>query len=113
MPDSSYTIYIENLQIEAIIGILDFERQKPQPVIAECTIAYLREGENFIDYAKVSHLIEEMLQKGQYLLIEDALDEIISAIKDTFFAIKSISLKLSKPEILTNCTVSVKKTINY
>ena len=108
-----YTIYIEDLQIEAIIGILDFERHKPQLIIANCTIDYVHEGENFIDYAKVSHLIEEMLQKGQYLLIEDALDEIIFAIKDTFFAIQSISLKLSKPKILTNCRVSVKKTINY
>ncbi len=108
-----YTIYIENLKTEAIIGILDFEREKPQQIVAECRINYTREGEKFIDYAVVAGMIEEMLKEGQYFLIEDALDEIILAIKDTFFAVKSITLKLSKPEILANCTVSVKKAINY
>jgi len=108
-----YTIYIEDLTVEAIIGILDFERKKAQKIIADCTINYAREGEEFIDYAKVSHLIEQMLIEGQYLLIEDALDEIIMAIKNANLGIKSITLKLTKPEILTNCKVSVKKTINY
>ncbi len=108
-----YTIYIEDLKLEAIIGVLDFERKKPQPIVAECIIEYRREGEDFIDYAKVSHLIEEMLVKGQYFLIEDALDEIVLRLKDRFFSIKSVSLKLTKPEILTNCRVSVKKTIIY
>jgi len=108
-----YTIYIENLKTEAIIGILDFEREKPQQIVVECRIDYIREGDKFIDYAVVVRMIEEMLKEGQYFLIEDALDEIISAIKDTFFTLKSITLKLSKPEIFANCTVSVKKTINY
>jgi len=108
-----YTIYIEDLTVEAIIGILDFERKKTQKIIADCIINYAREGEEFVDYAKVSHLIEQMLIEGQYLLIEDALDEIILTIKNTNSGIKSITLKLTKPEILTNCKVSVKKTINY
>ncbi len=108
-----YTIYIENLKIEAIIGILDFEREKSQQIVAECSIDYTREGEKFIDYAVVARMIEEMLQKGQYFLIEDALDEIILAITDTFFTVKAVTLKLSKTEILANCIVSVKKTIKY
>ena len=108
-----YTIHIENLKLKAVIGLLDFERTNPQMIIADCMIDYEREDEMFIDYAIVSKMIEEMLREGQYFLIEDALDEIILAIKDTFFTIKSITLKLSKPEILANCTVSVKKTIKY
>ena len=79
-----YTIYIENLKTEAIIGILDFEREKPQQIIAECKIDYTREGEKFIDYSIVVGMIEEILITGQYFLIEDALDDIILAIKNTF-----------------------------
>ncbi len=108
-----FTIYIEALKIKAIIGILDFERKKPQEIVAECTITYEKIGENFVDYAKVSHLIEKMLKESQYLLIEDALDEIINEIKKRFSCIKIIKLKLSKPKILTNCTVSVEKTRKY
>ena len=108
-----YTIYIEKLTLEAIIGILDFERENPQPVVADCVICYEKKGEKFIDYAKVSHLIEDMLIRGQYLLIEDALEEVISAIKERYTDIKSIKLKLSKPQILANCTVSVEKFVNY
>ncbi|RUM68422.1 MAG: dihydroneopterin aldolase [Sulfurospirillum sp.] len=108
-----YTIHIENLKLKAVIGLLDFERTNSQTVIADCMIDYVREDDTFIDYAIVAKMIEEMLKKGEYFLIEDALDEIILAIKDTFFTIRSITLKLSKPEILANCTVSVKKTIIY
>ncbi len=108
-----FTIYIEDLKIKAIIGILDFERKSPQEIVAECTITYEKIGENFVDYAKVSHLIEKMLKESQYLLIEDALVEIINEIKNSFSHIKSIKLKLSKPKILANCTVSVEKTRKY
>ncbi len=109
----TFTIYIEDLEIEAIIGILDHERIKPQKVTADCQIVYEKREKNFVDYAKVSDLIEKKLKNGQYFLIEDALLEIINEIKNRFSFIKSIKLKLTKPNILTNCTVSVEKMKNY
>ncbi len=108
-----FTIYIEELQVEAIIGILDFEREKSQRIIVNCILTYEKEGEVFLDYAKVSHLIEKILIDRQFLLIEDALDTVINMLKKHFLGIKSIKLKLSKPDILTNCTVSVEKKTIY
>ncbi len=108
-----YTIRIEDLRCEVIIGLLEFERQNPQPVVAECELDYLREGDAYVDYAVVAKLIKEMLQKGKYLLIEDALTEIIEAIRHTFPALRRIRLKLCKPQILADCNVCVEKAIKY
>ncbi len=108
-----YTILIEDLRLEAIIGILDFERKTPQPITVECEIVYVREGEEFVDYAKVSDLIVKMLTEGQYFLLEDALDDLTRAIKSMYESIHSITVKLTKPEILENCIVSVKKATKY
>ena len=108
-----FTIYIENLQVEAVIGILDFERKNSQRIVINCILTYEKEGEDFLDYAKVSHLIEKMLIDRKFLLIEDALVTVINMLKKHFLGIKSIKLKISKPDILTNCTVSVEKKIIY
>ena len=97
----------EDLKIEAIIGILDFERVNTQPIIAQCKIKYIKYNEQFINYAEVALLIEKMLVTQKYALIEDALEEIIEAIIKKFKPIKSVKLKLSKPKILDNCIVSV------
>lgn len=102
-----YTIYIEDLKLEAIIGILDFERLKSQPIIAQCEIKYIKENSDFINYAEVAKMIEKMLITQKFALIEDALEEILDVILANFRGIKFIRLKLSKPKILDNCIVSV------
>ncbi len=109
-----YTIFIEELKLEAIIGVLDFEREKAQPLTAECEILYEREEDDaVVDYAQVAELIVSMLQKGQYFLLEDALAEIVEAIKATYPIISAIRLKMCKPQILANCNVCVEKSVKY
>lgn len=102
-----FTINIEDLKIEAIIGILPKERKAAQLIIADCVIVYEKRLDEFINYAEVVTLIEEMLKEQKYALIEDALEEIITALSEKFEQIKTIKLKLSKPQILKNCTVGV------
>lgn len=101
------TIYIEDLTFDAIIGILDNERINPQKVIINCTICYDFKNQDFINYALITKLIEDEMKKGKFLLIENAILEIIDKIKGTFSTISSIKLKISKPNILDNCVVSV------
>jgi len=108
-----FTIFIEQLEIEAIIGILDFERTRMQKIVIDCTITYKRDGDEFINYAEVAGLVESMLVDGKYKLIEDALTEIITAIKKSYPKIMSVKLKLCKPEILANCSVCVEKLLIY
>ncbi|MDD5548667.1 MAG: dihydroneopterin aldolase, partial [Sulfurovaceae bacterium] len=45
------TIHIENLSIQAIIGILDFEREKTQNIIIDLEIGYEYNKNVFLDYA--------------------------------------------------------------
>jgi dihydroneopterin aldolase len=111
--DNLFTIYIEALEVEAIIGILDFERTRMQKIVVDCAISYERSDDAFINYAEVVKRIESMLVEGEYGLIEDALVQIIAEIKKCYPMINSIKLKLCKPDILSNCTVCVEKSSTY
>jgi dihydroneopterin aldolase len=102
-----FTIIIEELKVEAIIGIFDSERLKPQRVFINSLIEYERDRDGYINYADVVELIENMLIDGKYELIESALEEIVEALTKKYNNIKNIKLKISKPDILDNCIVGV------
>ncbi len=107
LPKNQYKILISDLKFLAIIGILDEERVTPQKVIADIEIVYAKEDEIFINYAEVSKLIEKTMQKEKFLLLEEALEDIVGKIKLQFPSSLTINLKLLKPDILDNCTVGV------
>jgi len=101
-----YTIVIEDLTFKAILGLLEKERNEEQLVVVCAKIEY-EDKKNYVDYAKVCEIIESTIQTRKYTLIEDAIDEIIDILKDEFPQIKSIFLKIRKPEILKNALVGV------
>ena len=106
MRNENYKIVIENLEFDAIIGILDKERKKAQKVIVNAYIEYEKK-DKFVDYAKVCEIIQKSIKQKQFLLIEDALEYIVNLLKETFPQIKSIHLIIKKPEILSNALVGV------
>ena len=108
-----FKVYIENLEFETIIGILDFERKAPQKVIVNACIGYKKSQDIFLDYALVCNLIKEDMINKQYLLIEDALDSVGALLKDKFNVIEFIKLKISKPNIISNVQVSVEKEVSF
>ena len=112
-PLHKYKISISDLTFEAIIGILEKEREVAQCVVADVEIIYEKKSDTFINYAQVASLIESTMQKEKYLLLEEALEELSKKIKSEFSAITSINLKLSKPDILDNCVVGVEIFKNY
>jgi len=99
-------IHIEELEFQAIIGILDFERTTPQDLIVNLTIDY-NYSDEFINYAHVSESIKEHMTKSKFLLIEEALSSLSENLKKEFPLIKSLTLKITKPSILPDCNVSV------
>ena len=107
-----YEIEISNLEFKTIIGILDFERKIPQRVRLDCKIKY-KKSDDFIDYAKVVEFMKLVMIKNRYKLIEDALDEIISKLSKKYPKIRKIKLKITKPDILQDCEVSVKKVTSF
>ncbi|NPA66957.1 MAG: dihydroneopterin aldolase [Epsilonproteobacteria bacterium] len=106
-------IYIEDLSFEAIIGILDFEREKEQKVIINLTLDYHYTQENFVNYADVAALIKSRIQEQKFLLLEDALLDLSKILKKKFSPIQQLSLKITKPSILPDCRVSVADSFHF
>ncbi len=105
-------ISIEDLKFQCIIGILDFERTKEQDVIINLAIEYNYEDE-FINYADVAKLLKSTMKNKKYLLIEDALSNLSLLLKENFSKINTLNLKITKPSILPDCTVSVEEFYTF
>jgi dihydroneopterin aldolase len=101
------TIHIEDLTFNVIIGILDFEREKPQRVIVNVITEYEYNSQDFINYADIVLLIENELNQKHYQLLEDALLGLKSLIITTYPHIKTLSIKIAKPDILPHTSVAL------
>ncbi len=105
-------IYIEDLKFRCIIGILDFERTTPQDVIVNVEIGY-DFSEEFINYAEVAEMIKNLMLQEKFLLLEDAIAIISQKLKENFSQINTLQLKITKPSILPDCTVSVEDFFSF
>ena len=105
------TIHIEELTFDCIIGILNFERVTPQRVIINLTINYNYQENNFINYADVISSIETQMTEKKYQLLETAIDEVGKHLLTTYPHIKSLNLKITKPDIISNAKVSLSKNL--
>lgn len=103
-------INIENLTFSCIIGILDFERDKEQKVIINISFEYFYDEnkKEFIDYSKVVLFVESSMKEKKFELIEDAILYLRKSLKQNY-KIKNLWIKISKPDIMQNCIVSVEE----
>lgn len=101
------TIHIESLTFDVIIGLLDYERDKTQQVIIDLEASYDYVDGQFIDYADMVLLIQNELEEKRYELLEDALLGVKSLLFTTYPQLETLSLKISKPHILTQCNVAL------
>ncbi len=104
------TIHIESLQIDAIIGLLDFERDREQRVVVDLQAVYNYNDQSFINYADLTDMIEKRVKTEQYRLLEEALLDIKEQIVENYPAIDRLTLKISKPDILPSCAVALSHT---
>ena len=107
------TIHIEDLTFDVIIGLLDFEREKAQRVIINIEANYPYNNDQFIDYADMVVLIQNKLKEERYELLENALLGLKEILYTTYPQLSSLHIKISKPDILDNCTVSLSKTWDF
>ncbi len=107
------TIHIEDLTFDVIIGLLDFERDRPQRVIINLQASYEYNDDQFIDYADMVLLIQTELKEKRYELLENALLGLKEVLYTAYPDLQTLSLKISKPDILSQCTVSLSKTWNF
>jgi dihydroneopterin aldolase len=104
-------IHIEELRFECIIGLLEKERHSPQEVIVSLELDYTYTAD-FINYADLAALIESTLKEKKYELLESALEELFTLLYDRHPLIKRLYIKITKPDILKNCRVSVSNIKN-
>ncbi len=99
-------IEISDLTFKCIIGILDFERIKKQKVVVNLSFEYEFSKDMFINYAEISRLIEKTMKKKKFLLLEDAILHLETLLNNNY-QISNLKIKISKPDILKNCIVSL------
>jgi len=107
------TIHIEDLTFDVIIGLLDFERDRPQRVIINLEASYEYRDNQFLDYADMVQLIQNELKEKRYELLEDALEGLKAVLYTKYPQLQTLFLKVSKPDILPQCSVSLSKTWNF
>jgi len=107
------TIHIEELTFDVIIGLLDFERDKSQRVIINLKASYDYSDDKFIDYADMVLLMQNELKVTRYKLLENALLGLKEILYTTYPQLKTLSIKISKPDILDTCVVSLSNTWNF
>ena len=102
-------IHIENLSFNCIIGILDLERIKKQKVIVNLSFKYDYKEDSFVNYAEVALLVEKTMKEKEFMLLEEAILFIEELLYKTYKNqnLNSLLLKITKPNILKNCIVSL------
>ncbi|GAA8926028.1 dihydroneopterin aldolase [Helicobacter pylori] len=107
-------VHIHHFVFETILGILEFERLKPQKISVDLDLFYTQlPSRAYLDYIKIQELIQKMMQEKQYLLIEDALKDLSHVLKTRYNEISELYLKISKLEISPNSQVGASVKIRY
>lgn len=96
-------VFIENLTVETVIGIFDWEREIRQAVCLDLEMEYdIRKAAasdaiaDTLDYKAVSKRLIRFIEQSEYQLVE-ALAEQCASIVLAEFPVQRLKLKLSKP----------------
>ncbi|MGN8514873.1 FolB domain-containing protein [Helicobacter pylori] len=107
-------VHVYNFVFETILGILEFERLKPQKISVDLDLFYTElPNKAYLDYMEIQEIIQNTMREKQYLLIEDALKDLIQILKTRYKEISELYLKISKLEISPNSQVGASVKIYY
>lgn len=107
-------IFIEALQAQAVIGVYDFEKEAPQPLIFDFELGLDIEKamasddlNDTVDYKAFADFVRDWLMSTQFELLEKMLAELLSQAWQKFPAIKQIRVKVKKPMAVENAVVGI------
>lgn len=96
-------IFINQLQLQTVIGIHDWEREKKQTVILDieiaCSIKQAVKSDQIkdcIDYFSVCERLKKLADSHNFQLVESFAEEVSRIILQEFSA-PGVKIKLSKP----------------
>ncbi|MCX4028018.1 dihydroneopterin aldolase [Endozoicomonas sp. SM1973] len=106
-------VLIEQLEVSTVIGVYEWEKQQPQPLIIDlamdidCTAAMQSDDlTDALDYAKVAELVTQYCNKEQFQLLEKLAGELIRLIF-TEFSVAAVKIKIRKPQAIENGIAAV------
>ena len=96
-------VFIEGLEIEALIGIYDWERRIRQPLVFDLEMAFDNrvpaasdDIADTLDYKAVSKRLIEYVSASDFGLVETLAERCAAIVLDEF-NVSRVKLKLSKP----------------
>ncbi len=105
-------ILIENLTCNASVGVYENEKLNKQKIIINLEIVLVNNIKthtdninDVADYGKFRRIVLEIINSKHFNLIETLADKLIKKI-ETFEKVKNIKLKITKPDIFEDCSVS-------
>ncbi|WP_249549083.1 dihydroneopterin aldolase [Anaplasma phagocytophilum] len=95
-----FQLNIEDLAVCMCIGVYNWERIIKQKVHVSMSITYSSEqGGEFLDYDILSQRVVELLTAKDYLLLEDAISDILSFIVLEYDTTLACEVKICKPVV--------------
>ena len=97
-------IFVNNLRVQAILGIYPLEREQPQEVVisleieTECSkAAASKDLEDSLDYSTLADAVAELTITGKYLLIETLIEDIAQhCLRQPL--VDGVSVQVEKPQ---------------
>jgi 7,8-dihydroneopterin aldolase/epimerase/oxygenase len=97
------TIFLRALEVECIIGFIDWERRVKQTVVidlelpVDCRAASIRdEVEDTLDYKKVAKRVIAFIEASEYKLVETLAHRLAMTLLEEF-GIEWVRLSINKP----------------
>lgn len=116
------TVFIQGLQVDAIIGIYDYERVKPQAIVLDIELAWNIDAaarddniEYALDYKKIADRVMEIAKQGEFGLVESLAQHIALALESEFL-VQGSRVRVSKPDAIANAEavgVQIKRGIPF
>ncbi|MEC6798394.1 dihydroneopterin aldolase [Photobacterium sp. S4TG1] len=102
------TVFIEQLEVIATIGVYDWEQKIKQKLVIDLEMAHdnrpaaMADDVNLaLDYSMVSTAVTEHITQGRFLLVERVAEDIATLIM-TRFAVPWIKVRVTKPSAIAN-----------
>lgn len=96
-------VFIEGLQVDALIGLYDWERRIRQPLVFDLEMAFDNSVPaasdaiaDTLDYKAVSKRLVEYVAQTDFQLVETLAERCAALVLDEF-GVSRVRLKLSKP----------------
>ena len=101
-------LHIEKYELQAILGILDFERSTKQKIIIDLEIELdfkkIQEQESKIvvgvDYTELTEMVEQHIILKEFRLIEDCVLSLGRLVMNQWEQIQLLTINVSKPEAI-------------